>query len=280
MTSHQKGIAITIPIIFATAQVAVGDLITFNNDRVATGFGGPFVSVDSSHVTFLAATGGIFSVWRSAAWQLDGNALHHMGDTSDPGPLEIEFDHPARSVEFYFGADAPGQTRPGDEAVLKAFRQHVLVGESRVIMNRDLVINQMIGFSDRIFDEVHFQIMGFPWFHEALIDNVTFTLAPDPVPPPPIPGDITGDGFVGQADLDVVLQHWAHEVTPGDWSRGDIAGVGDGLVGQGDLDVVLQNWAQGTQPVTATTVPEPTSIAWLAVLLVAVQARRFRCCTR
>lgn len=273
MTSHQKCIATTIPIVFATAQMVVGDLITFNNDPVA-GFGGPFVSVDSSHVAFHAAPGGSFRVWGSGEWQLDGNALNHKADPDDPGPLEIEFDHPATAVAFYFGGDAPGQTRPGDEAVLRAFREEHLVGESRVVMNRDLIINQTISFSGPVFDEVHFHLMG-PWISNALIDNVTFTLAPDPVP---IPGDMTGDGFVGADDLAVLINRWNTFVTGGDQTQGDL--TGDGYVGADDLAWMIDAWNTGTLPVAATSVPEPATVALLTLLLVAVQARRSRCCTR
>ena len=51
-------------------------------------------------------------------------------------------------------------------------------------------------------------------------------------------GDVSGDHFVGQPDLDVVLANWGRNVTPG--ASEDPSG--DGFVGQSDLDVVLANW--------------------------------------
>jgi len=74
------------------------------------------------------------------------------------------------------------------------------------------------------------------------------------------PGDLDGDGHVGLSDLDLILNHWNQEVTPGDWSMGD--GSGDGFVGLRDLDGVLKAWNQGTPPTDATAhIPEPGALA-------------------
>ena len=59
----------------------------------------------------------------------------------------------------------------------------------------------------------------------------------------PIAGDLNGDGFVGLADLDIILGHWNAAVTAGDLLAGDP--TGDGFVGLGDLDIVLGNWNAG-----------------------------------
>jgi hypothetical protein len=70
----------------------------------------------------------------------------------------------------------------------------------------------------------------------------TFDL--DPSFPLPIFGDLNNDGFVGQADLDMVLDNWGDTVDPAepfDFNN-------DGFVGQADLDVVLDNWGDGTPP--------------------------------
>jgi len=63
-------------------------------------------------------------------------------------------------------------------------------------------------------------------------------------PPEPIPGDLNHDDYVGQADLDIVLQYWGQSVEPG--HQADPSG--DGYVGQADLDIVLDNWGEGTPP--------------------------------
>jgi len=73
----------------------------------------------------------------------------------------------------------------------------------------------------------------------AAAAEVTATYAP-----PPVPGDLNGDGFVGQGDLNIVLAAWG-DSPPGD-PRADPNH--DNFVGQGDLNIVLAHWGQGTPP--------------------------------
>jgi len=57
-------------------------------------------------------------------------------------------------------------------------------------------------------------------------------------------GDLNRDGFVGQTDLDYVLDDWG-EYTPPTGSANPWADQsGDGFVGQTDLDYVLDDWGQ------------------------------------
>jgi hypothetical protein len=58
-------------------------------------------------------------------------------------------------------------------------------------------------------------------------------------------GDTSGDAFVGQADLDIVLSSWGQHVPPGD-RRADLNG--DNFIGQADLDAVLSHWGQSAMP--------------------------------
>ena len=64
-------------------------------------------------------------------------------------------------------------------------------------------------------------------------------------------GDRDMDGFVGQNDLDIVLDQWGHGYPspPNDPITDPRADAdGNGFVGQGDLDIVLDEWGEGTQP--------------------------------
>jgi len=79
---------------------------------------------------------------------------------------------------------------------------------------------------------------------------------------PSLEGDLSGDGFVGGDDLDIVRSFWGQSVTEGDLLQGDASG--DGFVGGDDLDIVRANWGQGTPPAPAS-VPVPST----AVLLMA-----------
>jgi hypothetical protein len=82
-------------------------------------------------------------------------------------------------------------------------------------------------------------------------------------------GDLDGDGFVGIADLNIVLGAWNATVTPGDAPDPS----DDGFVGIEDLNIVLGNWNAGTPP-AATTVPEPASLVLMSLLGVVTMKRR------
>lgn len=88
---------------------------------------------------------------------------------------------------------------------------------------------------------------------------------------PEIDGDLTGDGYVGVEDLDVVLANWGQTTFAGSWRDGDADG--DGVVGQGDIDHIIAHWGEGTPP--GSVIPEPASAAvWLTLLGLATRRRR------
>ena len=86
---------------------------------------------------------------------------------------------------------------------------------------------------------------------------------------PPIAGDLNGDGFVGIADLNLVLGAWNQAVPPGD-PLADPSG--DGFVGIADLNTVLGSWNSGTPP--GTVVPEPGAVVLLATGAVSIATQR------
>jgi len=59
---------------------------------------------------------------------------------------------------------------------------------------------------------------------------------------PALAGDLDGSGFVGQADLDIVLDQWGRSGGDITDPRADVSG--DNFVGQDDLDIVLDDWGQ------------------------------------
>jgi len=90
------------------------------------------------------------------------------------------------------------------------------------------------------------------------IQSAKLTAVFDPIPRG-CSSDINCDGFVGIADLNIVLSNWNQNVTPGDDLAGDL--TDDGFVGIEDLNLVLGNWNAGIPPGNA--VPEPAALACL-----------------
>jgi len=84
------------------------------------------------------------------------------------------------------------------------------------------------------------------------------------------PGDVTGDGFVGAEDLDILLANWGDAVGVRAASSGDLSG--DGFVGQADLDILMANWGTGTLP--GTNIPEPGSLVMLCLVGLPLLRRR------
>jgi hypothetical protein len=97
--------------------------------------------------------------------------------------------------------------------------------------------------------------------HLSFFHNGLQTYFIDSVPASALVGDLNGDGFVGIADLNIVLGAWNQNVPPGN-PLADPSG--DGFVGIEDLNTVLGNWNAGTPPASAV-VPEPTGLAMLAL---------------
>ena len=87
-------------------------------------------------------------------------------------------------------------------------------------------------------------------------------------------GDLNSDGYVGLDDLQIILDHWNQNVTPGDHTLGDPNG--DGYVGLDDLQFVLDRWNAGIAATpAASAIPEPAA-AWLLLGLIGVRHRHNR----
>ena len=87
-------------------------------------------------------------------------------------------------------------------------------------------------------------------------------------------GDYNGDGFVSQADLDLVLLNWGDGTLPAGFELGGLpGGVFDGLISQDELDGVLLNWGSGAAA-QATAIPEPSAAGVLALGVWGMRARR------
>jgi glucosylceramidase len=89
----------------------------------------------------------------------------------------------------------------------------------------------------------------------------------------PLEGDLDGDGFVGIADLNIVLGAWNQNIPPGN----PLADPSDdGFVGIEDLNVVLGNWNAGAPPAAYADIPEPGAAIVLGVGAALIGLRRSR----
>ncbi len=73
-----------------------------------------------------------------------------------------------------------------------------------------------------------------------------------------LPGDLTGDGFVDDSDLSILLANWDTPLPTR--SMGDLDG--DSVIGDADLSALLGNW-NPAPPAAATAIPEPAAAAIL-----------------
>ncbi len=88
-------------------------------------------------------------------------------------------------------------------------------------------------------------------------------------PPPPITGDFNLDGYVDGADLGMLLARWKD-------AGGETDINDDGIVDGVDLGMLLARWGNGTPPAAPSPIPEPASLALLAIGAAGVFAKKRR----
>ena len=128
--------------------------------------------------------------------QSDGQGLLARNDTNGNFIVGVFNDGPHAFLSMGFGNDDPTFTIPGQRAVLTVYLGAALVGQTFVVMNRNDVMDQTVGFNFGPFDNFTFAytdaagnpFTGGPGTNVGLIeviDNVTFDVVD--IGPPPIP---------------------------------------------------------------------------------------------
>jgi len=109
--------------------------------------------------------------------QSDGSALL-VGQDDDGGGLVLDFLAPVVGLSLDFGNDDEAFTDEGDEAVLQAFSGATLLGEARVVLNRNDVMDQSIALAGLgAFDRATFRYTD---SIDEIVDNISFETVPEP----------------------------------------------------------------------------------------------------
>jgi len=137
---------------FAAASYA--DPIDFETDGTGSRANG-FTSDDSPIVHFYDTSGADLRLDNYGGQSNNTNALGVFNDT-DGSMLRMVFDMNMAALSFDFGNDDPSFTNPGDLAILKLYNNATFVGMVTVVLNRDDLMNQTIGFVGPNFNEAFF----------------------------------------------------------------------------------------------------------------------------
>ncbi len=180
---------------------------------------------------------------------------------------------PRIPVYGYGGNGAPDAYDAENTAFLLGISDEVTSSDPVEIDLDPTLLQLMLQHSDYLGLVLHgseqFQQFSFGALESAVYPPVSLDIEYSIIPE----GDLDGDGFVGLSDLDIILNNWNQTVPP---IHEYADPSGDGFVGLDDLDIVLNNWNRGIPPV-ASSIPEPSTLAVLA-LIGAVSITRRRCC--
>ncbi|QUM75793.1 PEP-CTERM sorting domain-containing protein [Moritella sp. 24] len=128
-------------------------LINFEADTAGAKANG-FSPVGDPLVTFTDNVGSGLQIGNFGV-QGNGNALAVFSDGDGSGVF-INFASDIMNLSLSFGNDDPNYSNPGDLAWLDLYKNGSLVGHTDVLLNRDDIMNQTIGFNGLNFDQAFF----------------------------------------------------------------------------------------------------------------------------
>lgn len=140
-----------LPLLFvgradAAAQQQPDITITFEAET-AGGKPNGFTPIGAPKVHFSDTNGANLFVGSLGA-QGEGSRSLLVGSDFDDSGVRIVLDQPTNRISIRLGNDDPFYTEPGDEAVLTVFRGTTQVGERRLTLNRNDLMDQTITFSN------------------------------------------------------------------------------------------------------------------------------------
>jgi hypothetical protein len=244
-----------------------------NGQAISPGYGDHALSTPNLALSYNATGGGVWAYWEGGNWG-DGVAFLDSGNGGSANgasyELAISADDGFAAIldSFdlldYASSDTTGHTVQWE---LLAEGGGVITSGTANIGD-DATLHIETGLAGAVAGGLTLRLTHNAGDDNDLgLDNVVFDQA--------LIGDLTGDGFVGIADLDLLLANWGQSATPYDWSRGEV--TGDGVIGQDDLNAVLSHWGAGEPP--AIDVPEPGTLG-LGLVAGGVLWSRRRCPSR
>ena len=180
---------------FAMASPAQAALVTIDFEEEAAGaVAEGFTAADYAGLAFFTDLGAGLEVGDFGT-QSDGVGLLARNDTNGNFIVGVFSDGPHAFLSMDFGNDDPFFTIPGQRAVLTVYLGAALVGQTFVVMNRNDIMDQTIGFNFGPFDNFTLAytdaagnpFTGGPGTNVGLIeviDNITFDVADAAVPEP------------------------------------------------------------------------------------------------
>lgn len=166
----------TIASLFAVALFAASanaTVINFDTDAAGARTNG-FSSITEAGVHFSDNIGQDLYL-ANFGNQSHNNALGVFSD--DQSQLIINFDFMVNALSLAFGNDDAGWTSAGDLGLLTLFNGATQVGQSSVVLNRNDIMDQTVGFSGADFNRATFAYVrgSTPIDLVEIVDDVTFS---------------------------------------------------------------------------------------------------------